>query len=308
MRKILLIAIVSVPLLIYAQDVKISQGKLTFDGCIWAQCRLTKDTFTFNRRNAFIGLTANLTSWATSRIYFDIADISNKPLYDLYVNLKPISNLGIIFGQFKLPLGIEVLTKPENLELIDYSLIGRTPQRAPKGTRDIGVQMSYKQSLIEASVACVNGVGRNIIPDDNKNKCFAGRIIAKPIAVPLLVPGINFYLGKYEPDTSFHRLGAEVNFAFNPISVKTEFLHTKDVSVAGTGFYIQSSYIWKFLQPVIRFSTYKKQSHDRNNELTLGINYRPLADNLKIMLNYKFEQIDNNTNQKNLVCQLQFAF
>lgn len=308
MRKILLIAIIFVPMLIYAQDVKISQGKLTFDGCIWAQCRLTKDTFTFNRRNAFIGLTTNLTSWANSRIYFDIADTLGKPLYDLYVNLKPISNFSIIFGQFKLPLGIEVLTKPENLELIDYSLIGRTPQRAPKGTRDIGIQISYKQSLIEATAACVNGVGRNITRDDNKNKCFAGRVIAKPIAVPLLVPGINFYLGKYESDTSFHRIGGEINFSFNPISVKTEFLHTKDVSVTGMGFYIQSSYIWKFLQPVIRFSTYKKQSHDRTHELSLGMNYRPLADNLKIMFNYKFEKINNNTNQKSLVAQVQFAF
>ncbi|MCX7784889.1 MAG: OprO/OprP family phosphate-selective porin [candidate division WOR-3 bacterium] len=307
MKRILSILIILIVSLSYSQDVKIAQGKLTLDGCLWAQCRMNKDTFTFNRRSAFVGLTATLTSWATGRIYFDVADISGKPLYDLYANIKPITNLSIIFGQFKLPLGVEVLTKSENLELTDYSLIGRTYIRAPKGTRDIGLQMSYKQDLLEATLACVNGVGRNISNDDNKNKCLAGRIIAKPIAVPLLVPGINFYLGKYEPNTSFHRIGAEMNFAFNPISVKTEFLHTKDASTTGAGFYIQPSYIWKFLQPVIRFSTYKKQTSDRNSELTLGINYRPLADNLKIMLNYKYEKYSNST-QKILVGQLQVAF
>lgn len=299
---ILLILFASV---VWPQDVKIAQGKLAFDGCFWAQCRITKDTFSFIRRNALLGLTTNLTNWAMSRIYLDVAD--NASLYDFYINFKPITKLSIIFGQFKLPLGIEVLTKPENLELIEYSIIGRTPTRAPKGTRDIGLQMSYKPEIFEAVIACVNGAGRNV-SDNNKNKSVAGRIIVKPTVVPLLVPGINFYLGKYEPDTSFQRLGAELNFAFNPISVKTEFLYTKDASTTGAGFYIQSSYSWKFLQPVIRFSTYKKQTTDRNQELTLGINYRLLQDNLKIMLNYKYEKISNNTKQQNLVTQFQFAF
>jgi hypothetical protein len=72
-------------------------------------------------------MTAAITNWATLRLYMDIANITSKPLYDAYATIKANSRLSFIFGQFKLPLGIEVLTKPQNLELIEYSLIGRDP-------------------------------------------------------------------------------------------------------------------------------------------------------------------------------------
>jgi hypothetical protein len=173
-------------------------------------------------------MTTNLNSWASCRLYIDVADITGKPAYGLYAMLKPTPSLALTFGQFKLPLGIEVLTKPENSELIQYSLIGRDPMRTPKGTIDIGMQLAYKHPFMELALACVNGNGRNMPQDDNKNKCVAGKFIVKPFTKQKFSAGVNVYTGKYgRPDTSFLRLGAELNLTFNPIIFKTEFLNTK---------------------------------------------------------------------------------
>jgi len=311
---------------IYAQDVKVSQGRLSIDGLLWLQYINTfssisipehplEDTIftnSFTRRAAFIGLTANLNNWASGRIYFDIADITGKPAYDLYALLKPKPNLSFVIGQFKLPLGVEMLTKPENLELIEYSLIGRDPLRAPKGTRDIGMQVSYRHSLTDVAIAFVNGNGRNVLKDHDKNKCVAGRFVIKPLQKSNIFAGVNYYTGNYNMGTvEFSRLGAELNYIVKPIIVKAELLSTKDNARTGFGYYAQVGYNWMWLQPVFRYSTFKYESYDYQNEIVFGLNFRPLSDNLKIMLNYKIEKttfVETKIDTKGLLAQLQFAF
>jgi len=313
MKKIIIITVILLISLnnIYAQEVKVNQGKLSVDGLLWATYRNTKDSITINtfcRRNAFIGLTANLTSWASCRLYFDVANISGQPAYDLYATLKTLPNLSFTFGQFKLPLGIEVLTKPENLELVEYSLIGRDPQRTPKGTRDIGVQIAYKHPYTDLTLACVNGNGRNVLQDDNKNKCIAGRVIIKPFQKPSFFGGFNTYFGKYVTDIKFHRIGVELNYTVSPIISKAEFLNTQDGTTKGNGYYVQTGYNWKWLQPMFRYSAFKYESQKQINEFVIGLNIRPLSDNYKLMLNYKTEKLNSTLKQNGFIGQLQIAF
>lgn len=304
MKKISILLILVISCYLSAQEVKINQGTLSLDGCIWGMYRNTKDSSTistFSRRNAFLGMTANLTNWASARFYFDIGNIQGKPAYDLYALIKPIPiipNLSFTIGQFKLPLGIEVLTKAENLELIEYSLIGRDPQRTPKGTRDIGLQLAYKHQLLEGTIAIVNGEGRNVTQDADNNKNIAGRVIVKPTQKTALYAGGNFYIGK-----DFQRLGAELNYTIAPLIIKVEFLNTKDFSISENGYYIQLGYNWHFLQPIVRYSNYNEL-----NEYVIGINIRPLKDYVKLMLNYKNEKISATTRQKGFLGQLQIAF
>jgi len=305
MKKILclFITILSISC-IFAQEVKVNNGSLTIDGCVWGMYRNTKDTLTissFSRRNAFIGLTATITNWASARFYFDLGNILGKPAYDLYTLVKPIPivpNFNIILGQFKLPLGTEVLTKAENLELIEYSMIGRDPQRTPNGTRDIGIQAAYKHPIIDATVAIVNGEGRNVTQDADNNKNIAGRIIFKPTKKPTIYAGANVYIGK-----NFQRIGAELNYAVSPFIFKTEFLNTKDGTIRRNGYYIQVGYNWHYLQPIVRYSAY-----DNLNEYVVGLNIRPFNDNIKLMLNYKNEKISGLNRQKGFIGQLQIAF
>ncbi|MEO0083219.1 MAG: porin [candidate division WOR-3 bacterium] len=293
----------------YSQDVKVNQGTLNLDGCFWALYKNIKDSVTINsfqRRNMFLGLTANLTKWSSLRIYADVGDNSGNPAYDLYASIKPIPELTFVFGQFKLPLGIEVLTKPENLELIEYSLIGRPSVRTLKGTRDIGIQTSYKNPFIEATAAVVNGEGRNILQDSDNNKNVAGRLIIKPLGKTMFNFGGNIYLGNYVSN-NFSRMGLELNYTFSPVILKSEMLLTKDGILKGNGYYLQIGYNWRWLQPMIRFSTYNKNQSPLN-EYVIGLNFRPLKDNIKVMINYKNEKITSTIRQKGILAQLQLAF
>ncbi|MEO0076204.1 MAG: hypothetical protein ABIK19_00840, partial [candidate division WOR-3 bacterium] len=240
------------------------------------------------------------------RIYADVGDISGNPAYDLYASIKPIPELTFVFGQFKLPLGIEVLTKPENLELIEYSIIGRPSVRTLKGTRDIGIQTSYKNPFIEATAAVVNGEGRNILQDSDNNKNVAGRLIIKPLGKTMFYFGGNIYLGKYVSN-NFSRMGLELNYTFSPVILKSEMLLTKDGILKGNGYYLQLGYNWRWLQPMIRFSTYNKNQSPLN-EYAIGLNFRPLKDNIKVMINYKNEKITSTIRQKGILAQLQLAF
>lgn len=315
MKKNILVILVLILSLscVYAQEVKVSKGTLSVDGCLWIRYRATTDTVkvnTFTRANAFLGLTANLTNWAACRYYFDLADTTGKPAYDLFALLKPISylpNLTFTFGQFKLPLGIEVLTKAENLEFIQYSLIGRDPIRTPKGTRDIGFQVGYKHPLAEGTIALVNGQGRNVLQDVDNYKNFAGRLIIKPLPKPSVYIGVHAYLGRYVTD-NFFRIGAELNYTVSPIIFKAEFLNTKDGTAKGSGYYTQMGYNWSWLQPIFRYSAFKYTTSESTNEFVLGLNCRLLADNLKIILNYKSEKINRSVRQKGILTQLQIAF
>lgn len=293
----------------FSQDVKINQGALNIDGCFWSLYKHIKDTTnisSFQRRNMFLGLTTNLTKWSSLRIYADIGDITGNPVYDVYALFKFIPDITIILGQFKLPLGIEVLTKPENLELIEYSLIGRPTSRTIKGTRDIGIQTSYKNRFIEATAAIVNGEGRNILQDTDNNKNVAGRLIVKPLGKTSLYFGGNIYLGKYTSN-NFSRFGLELNYTISPIILKSEMLYTKDGTLKGKGYYLQLGYNWRWLQPMLRFSTYNKNQSPLN-EYVIGLNIRPLKDNIKVMINYKNEKILPTIRQKGILAQLQFAF
>lgn len=325
MKKILFVTLVILLFnTFYAQDVKVSTGKLSVDGLLWLQYINTKTyyydffgpvaetttTNTFTRRVAFIGLTANLNSWASCRLYFDVANMS---AFDIYAMYKPNSNLSFTFGQFKLPLGVEMLTKSENLELIEYSLIGRT-LRAPKGTRDIGIQGAYKHNYAEIILALVNGNGRNVLQDDDNSKCVVGRFIIKPLQKSNIFAGANYYFGKYDTGTvDFSRFGFELNYTVKPIILKAELLLTKETTLKGTGYYVQAGYNWMWLQPILRYSAFKYEISNRQNELVLGLNFRPLSDNFKVMLNYKYKIektyiFESETTQKGLLAQVQFAF
>lgn len=310
MKKIIVIILTVVSCGLYAQEVKVNQGKLSVDGCFWGLFRNTKDSVTvntFSRRNAFLGLTANLNNWISTRLYIDLGNITGQPAYDLYAAIKPyLPNLTFTFGQFKLPLGIEVLTKPENLELIEYSLIGRDPQRTPKGTRDIGIQGSYKHPFVEGTIAVVNGKGRNVLQDVNNNKNIAGRLIVKPMKKTSIFAGVNAYLGKNGTD-NFHRIGVEINYTVSPIIFKTEFLNTKDGTIKGNGYYVQAGYNWHWLQPMFRYSAFS-QNQNKLNEFVIGLNIRLMGDNAKLMLNYKSEKLFSNLRQNGCLGQLQVAF
>ncbi len=121
--------------------------------------------------------------------------ITNSPrICDLYIRYKPLNELNVQLGQYKIPFAIEnELCGPTSYEFIEYSYLTVYLTRnnakydgiAATG-RDIGAQLyggfikRDGYSIINYNVGVYNGAGYNI-KDNNSSKDFVGRLIIKPI-------------------------------------------------------------------------------------------------------------------------------
>ena len=122
-------------------------------------------------------------------------DMANSPkICDLYVRYKPLNELNLQIGQFKLPFSLEnELYGPTKFEFIEYSYLTTYLARnndkydgiAATG-RDMGFQLygSFIErdgySIINYNIGVYNGAGINK-KDNNKSKDFIARLIVKPI-------------------------------------------------------------------------------------------------------------------------------
>lgn len=94
-------------------------------------------------------------------------------LYDAYIDYALSPNLGIRFGQFKLPGNRQRVISSGSLALVD-----RSPANGAYNLdRDVGVMLAYEKKLGQAeiryNVALSNGEGRNILStryEPNKNE------------------------------------------------------------------------------------------------------------------------------------------
>ncbi len=122
-------------------------------------------------------------------------DMAGSPkICDLYVRYKPMNEINVQLGQFKLPFSLEnELYGPTKFEFIEYSYLttylARNNNRydgiAATG-RDMGLQLyggfieRDGYSIINYNVGVFNGAGINS-KDNNKSKDFIARLIVKPI-------------------------------------------------------------------------------------------------------------------------------
>ena len=123
-------------------------------------------------------------------------DMAGSPkICDLYFRYKPLNQLGMQLGQFKVPFAIEnELCGPTTFEFIEYSYITTYFSRnnakydgiAATG-RDIGFQLyggfikneENGFNIINYNLAVFNGAGINN-KDNNSSKDIVGRIMIKP--------------------------------------------------------------------------------------------------------------------------------
>ncbi len=272
-----------------AQSCLFAEEGLRIDACIWTlfQYRKKTDTITntFSLRNAFLGFRQEINKNLYARIYLDVGDIFGKPGYDLYAGLK-IKRWEIRVGQFKQFLGMEMLLPPPKLDFIEYSLIGQ--RRAPKNPRDVGLLFIVKDKKGEFAFACVNGTGKNCLSDDNRWKDLSGRLALQQESFLL---GGNFYYGKTGPNDSlkpYERLGLELGIR-SPLELSSEFLFMKDDSLKGEGFYLSLVYRQRRYQPLFRYERLEYGGGEKHL-YTFGVNFTPLKDDLKLALNFVYEE------------------
>jgi phosphate-selective porin len=228
--------------------------------------------------------------------------------------------LSLRAGQFKIPFSQENLASSSDLDTINRSQVEEklTPGRdiGSQG-RDIGVMAFGKWSLLEYQVGFFNGSGINKA-DTNDQKDFGGRLIVHPIKS--LSIGGALYDGRYRPDSesptvirdNIHRTGLEVAFIQSALSVKGEYIFSKDDLMSRNGWYVQGGYFFlpKELQGIVRFDTYDKnrdQDLDRSDRFTLGLSWF-FADKTKLQVNYEHFKIQSGSSNWALLAQFQAYF
>ena len=151
-------------------------------------------TTSFYLKRARLSLTGNfLEDKMDFRLQVDMA--GSPKICDLYYRYKPLNELNVQLGQFKLPFAMEnELCGPTTFEFIEYSYLTMFLTRNAKDYdgiagatgRDIGAQLyggfieREGFNIINYNVGIYNGAGINV-KDNNSSKDFVGRVIVKPI-------------------------------------------------------------------------------------------------------------------------------
>lgn len=148
---------------------------------------------TFYLRRARVSLSGDA---AKEKIDYRLqVDFAGSPkICDLYIRYKPLNELNLQLGQYKLPFSLEnELYGPTKFEFIEYSYLttylvrNNTKYDGISATgRDMGFQLyggffeRDGYSILNYNVGVYNGAGINC-KDNNSSKDFVARLIVKPI-------------------------------------------------------------------------------------------------------------------------------
>ncbi|MDD5772433.1 MAG: porin [bacterium] len=246
---------------------------------------------------------------------------SSAKLLDQWVGYKFNSQFKLKVGQFLIPISQENLTPSVKLETINFSQVVEALVSRSKDVignqcvRDVGIQVEGR-GLFDYAIGVFNGSGIST-PDTNNHKDIAGRLVFHPLKN--LSIGGSYYTGKYtlSTDTTLSkntrdRIGAEICYVKDTVSLKAEYLKGKDSVTKKDGWYVQAGYFiipGKF-QNIIKFDTYDPDTGidgDETDIYTYGIN---LYFNKSVFLQVNYElknergtEISNNALTGQVTCQ-----
>ena len=277
----------------------------------------------FDIRRTRTSLKGKISKRLKYRLQTEFGGSSQKLLdAELTFDIHPMINLSV--GQFKIPFSNENLTSAAYLEFINWSQVVSALTARSKDVignycgRDIGIKLYGNLSNLtnfEYSIGIFNGSGINTV-DLNEEKDIIARTALHPLKY--LTLGSSFYYGKYTLTNTLdkilarERIGADLSYQSNNISLKAEYIHGKDDIVEKAGWFVQAGYFLfpdKF-QSLLKYDTYDPDTHVSNNSTniyTVGFNYY-FDKKSKIQVNY--EIIDEQCQEKEnnaLIAQLQFA-
>ncbi len=185
---------------------------------------------------------------------------------DLFINWHALPEANVRAGQFKAPLGMEMLTPATKLLTIERSLASEalTPQR------QIGVQIWGRPlaslapgyaDRVSYAAGVFNGNGRNTNTNDNSEFMWTGRLEAVPFTGRLggldssVKIGGNALWSRDEAGTNISpsgalRLGADGSLSAFPLPVRDErFAWGADVVFAIGSFDLRAEYLRESVRP-----------------------------------------------------------
>jgi phosphate-selective porin/Arc/MetJ-type ribon-helix-helix transcriptional regulator len=298
----------------------------------YTQVRYRKDKSTndgLDIRRARLTAAGDITERFDYKTQVEFGGGSTPFLLDAALGYKANPYLKLTAGQFIIPFSMENVTSEMKMQTINRSQV--VEALAARGTdvignqngRDIGVQASGSllpredYYLADYAVGVFNGAGINKSADTNEQKDFIGRVVFHPVKD--LSVGGSYYAGRYTLATTPNvkndrdRVGAEVAYAKDSLSLKSEYIKGNDGPTNRDGWYAQGGYFFipnKF-QGVLKFDTYDPDTdagHDATNVYTLGANWH-FNKWAYVQVDYEFkDEMGKETDNDVLISQVTLQF
>lgn len=290
----------------------------------------------FKAKNLFISVSGKLNN---SFRYGFLIEFVNPSVQEFWGEWTAAEEFNLKVGQFKVPVTIESLLAPSNLETVAYTrsisnLFGYATEddvlykqnNKNNFGRDPGIQMSgelfsngdYK--LLQYSLGMFQGMGVNT-SEKNNTKDFAGTIMLQPVKGFRIGGGT--YLGQatYSLDNESavadhvrNRWIVSSEYKSDRFYGRAEWLNGNDGGIKKEGLYGMGLY---YIMPkrlnILAKVDYYNRNKDVNSEATdytLGLNYY-FYTQCRIQLNYTYSDYSKKWGDKNsnvIAAQLQLAF
>ncbi len=239
------------------------------------QSGLGRSEFAIERVSAPVGLTRRLGSVASLRASCDIGLLQPQ---DLYVDLHWPSGFGVRAGQFKLPVGVDQLTNPEQTKLANGPLLVAFAR--PFDVRDIGLSGTWTRERIGPNTE-----------DNNDRKDLCARVVVKPwfgSGVELAARG--YYGWPDSAKVAWRTAAVEVVVERARLSLRTEIQNLESARLHNNSGYLQVAYAIGVFEPVCRLDLVHPRNRRVDFMATGGFNLRPLGDNLKVMFDGSYRR------------------
>ena len=274
-----------------------------------SDAQTANSTFRIRRaRVSFAGSIFELEKWGVADYRLQVDFASSPQIVDAWVRYRPLEQLGVQVGQFKVPLSIENSEyAPLQLEFIDYSLVVQRLVRMSSNDvtgissagRDCGAQLygSFIKRegfhILNYNVAVFNGNGINKA-DNNDSKDFVGRVMVNPLRGLTIAGYYQYGEGNIGADKhiSYQRYGGGVAYEGSHAFARGEYIGGVTGSLHSEGAY--ASVGWKFYTPKagrglvgVRFDYFDENTHTSAREFnyTIGVAYKPWKY-LRLQLDY----------------------
>ncbi|MGN1246685.1 MAG: hypothetical protein ACI4UN_08620 [Muribaculaceae bacterium] len=252
---------------------------------------------------AYMIVDGSLGSKFDYRVLFDVYRVK---CFDLRITYKPLKQLKITFGQFKVPFTIGNARGPLTEELVATPLViqrlmGFNDVCGITGGsgRDVGVSLNGAlwqhsgRDVLSCTLGVFNGNGSNA-RDTNSSKDFTAKLSAFPVAGLEVAGGI--YIGEYGPEyTRRNRWFAGFEYAGRLLLARGEFIAGNTGGVKSDGYYAQLGVKTPCkLTPLVRFDSFTSDtSTDVTQRIyTAGIDWRP-NKHLRLQGNYSRHNFSN---------------
>lgn len=265
----------------------------------------------FSTHRARLGVTGRINDNISLNLIGGFTEPPNNTprLVNAFVDFDLHPLLQIRTGQFLLPFGLE---GPQPIPLNPAVERATATRRLNTFTmfRDVGVQLSGSQSIVNYAVAVVNGAGANQT-EGIEPKDIMGRI---GVAVmENMEIGFSGHIGEYQPVNSGEnesrlRAGMDVSYEEDPVFLRGEYIVRKDDQTVGDSQNMNGGYLlggYEFaddVEAIARYEYFTPNTDIDDNHFTaftIGANYYFIG-NTRLSANYEFRNDQLNEDLGNL--------